>query len=154
MYSDDSNRDATMSKILTVIRNCPVHLSIKCIMWTTGSDRRFFLAHLVMSLCNHALSVVWCCRGCHWHWHHMCTALPVTALIIETLYFTNICNYTPSICTWNISQCDMYFLNGSHFSKFLYVTFLSTWLNLRVFILGSYVSILGLPTEKKLCIYR
>ena len=66
-----------------------------------------FLAHLVMSLCNHALSVMWCCRLCHWHWHwwcwrHLCTALPVTALIIETLYLANICSYTPSICTWNI----------------------------------------------------
>ena len=55
---------------------------------------------LVMSLCNHALSVVWCCHLCRrWHWHHLCTALPVTALIIETLYLANICSYTPSICT-------------------------------------------------------
>ena len=30
-----------------------------------------------------------------------------------------------------LSQCDMYFLNGSHFSKFLYVALLSTWLNLE-----------------------
>ena len=29
-----------------------------------------------------------------------------------------------------LGQCDMYFLNGSHFSKFLYVALLSTWLNL------------------------
>ena len=65
-----------------------------------------FLAHLVMSQCNHALSVMWCCH-CHqhqcwcWHWC-LCTALPVTALIIETSYLANICSYTPSICTWNI----------------------------------------------------
>ena len=58
-----------------------------------------FLAHLVMSLCNHALSIMWCC--CCWHWH-LCTALPVTALIIETSYLANICSYTPNICTWNI----------------------------------------------------
>ena len=32
-------------------------------------------------------------------WRHLCTALPVTALIIETLYLANICSYTPSICT-------------------------------------------------------
>ena len=30
-----------------------------------------------------------------------------------------------------LSQCDMYFLNGSHFSKFPYVALLSTWLNLE-----------------------
>ena len=30
---------------------------------------------------------------------HLCTALPVTALIIETSYLANICSYTPSICT-------------------------------------------------------
>ena len=30
-----------------------------------------------------------------------------------------------------LSQCDVYFLNGSHFSKFLYVALLSTWLNLE-----------------------
>ena len=67
-----------------------------------------FLAHLVMSLCNHALSVVCRChcrRLCHWHpcrQHRcqcLCTALPVTALIIETSYLANICSYTPSICT-------------------------------------------------------
>ena len=69
-----------------------------------------FLAHLVMSLCNHALSVV-ChchCHHCrrwrrHWHWH-LCTALPVTGWIIEASYLTNICSYAPSICTWNIKS--------------------------------------------------
>ena len=56
-----------------------------------------FLAHLIMSLCNHALSVV--CR-CHRHWcQRLCTALPVTGLIIEASYLTNICSYAPSICT-------------------------------------------------------
>ena len=29
-----------------------------------------------------------------------------------------------------LSQCDVYFLNGGHFSKFLYLVLLSTWLNL------------------------
>ena len=60
----------------------------------------WFLAHLVMSLCNHALSIMWCCHQCHCHhWHHLCTSLPVTALIIETSYLSNICIYTPSMCT-------------------------------------------------------
>ena len=30
-----------------------------------------------------------------------------------------------------LGQCDMYVLNGSHFSRFLYVALLSTWLNLE-----------------------
>ena len=63
-----------------------------------------FLAHLVMSLCNHALSVVCRCRRrrrrrpCRRR-RRLCTALPVTGLIIETSYLANICSYTPSICT-------------------------------------------------------
>ena len=30
-----------------------------------------------------------------------------------------------------LGQCDLYFLNDSHFSKFLYVALLATWLNLE-----------------------
>ena len=60
----------------------------------------YFLAHLVMSLCNHALSVVCRCRCrrrlCR---RRLCTALSVTALIIETSYLANIRSYIPSICT-------------------------------------------------------
>ena len=41
------------------------------------------------------------------------------------------CIYAPSICIWNFSQYDIYFLNSSHFIKFLYVAFLSTWLSLE-----------------------
>ena len=59
-----------------------------------------FLAHLAympMSLCNHNLSVV--CR-CHCHnWCCLCTAVPVRALITETLHLADICIYIPSICT-------------------------------------------------------
>ena len=64
-----------------------------------------FLAHLVMSLCNHALSVVCrrrrrlCRRRPCRRRRRLCTALPVTALIIETSYLANICSYNPSICT-------------------------------------------------------
>ena len=75
------------------------------------------LAHLVMSLCNHALSIMWCCH-CHqcwcWYWH-LCTALPVTALIIETSYLANICSYTPSICTWNIRSMWCIFFKWQSF---------------------------------------
>ena len=84
-----------------------------------------------MSLCNRVLSGVWCC-----HWRrpcllHLCTAVLVTALIIETSYPANICINTPSICTWNIMSMWCIFLNGSHFSKFLYLALLSTWLSLE-----------------------
>ena len=75
-----------------------------------------YLAHLVISLCNHALSVVWCGHCCHWHQHrHLCTALPVAALIIETSYLANICSYTPSICTWNIRSMWHIFVKGQPF---------------------------------------
>ena len=40
-----------------------------------------------------------------------------------------------------LGHCDVYFLNGSHFGKFLYVALLSTWLNLE----PSYLA--------QLCIY-
>ena len=36
------------------------------------------------------------CHRCPWC---LCTALPVTGLIIEASYLTNICSYAPSICT-------------------------------------------------------
>ena len=50
--------------------------------------------------------------------------------------------YAPSLCTWNIkSMWNVDFLNGSHFSRFLYVALLSTWLNLE----PSYLA--------QLCIY-
>ena len=82
---------------------------------SSGPHGPILLDHLVMSLCNHALSVMCHCLQCQC----LCTAVPVTALIIETSYLADIC------------QCDMYFLNGSRFSKFLYVALLPTWLNLE-----------------------
>ena len=74
-----------------------------------------FLAHLVMSLFNHALSGM-----CHCHWHHPClclylhlhwcphlhTAVPVTALIIETLYLTNICTVSLVFAHKIFCHCD------------------------------------------------
>ena len=51
------------------------------------------LAHVVMSLCNHALSIMCHCCCQHLHNLHLCAAIPVTALIIQTSYFTDI-----SIC--------------------------------------------------------
>ena len=83
-----------------------------------------------MSLCNHVLSVVcrhWRC--CHCHHCHLWTVLS-TGLIIETSYLTHICTYAPSICAW-ISEYKLYFLNGSHFSSFLYVALLTTWFRLE-----------------------
>ena len=64
-----------------------------------------FLAHLVMGLCNHALSIMCHCQCHQHHMHqHLCTAIPVTALIIETSYLIDICTYAPSLCTWNIKS--------------------------------------------------
>ena len=55
-----------------------------------------------MSLYNHALSVV--CRR-----RHLCTALPVTALIIETSYM-QIYAAIPLVCAHEIlGQYDVYF---------------------------------------------
>ena len=56
----------------------------------------------------------------------VCTALPVTGLMIETSYLTNIYSYALVYAHEILSQCDVYFLNGSHFSKFLYLALLST----------------------------
>ena len=54
-----------------------------------------FLAHLVMSLCNHAIRHRH--HHCHWHWHLY--SHPSEALIIETSYLGDICTYAPSLCT-------------------------------------------------------
>ena len=70
-------------------------------------------------------------RRCRRRRRRLCTALPVTGLITEASYLTNICSYGPSICTWNIKSMWHIFLNGGHFSKFLYLALLSTWLNLE-----------------------
>ena len=61
----------------------------------------------------------------------LCTALAATALIIETSYLANVCIYTLVYAHEILGQCDIYFLNGSHFSNFLCLALLSTWLNLE-----------------------
>ena len=86
------------------------------------------LAHVAeMSVFNHELSIVW--HHCHWHCPWM--LLPATGLITETSHLSQICTYAPSICTW-ISEYNMYFLNGSHFSQFLYVALLTASLSLEL----------------------
>ena len=61
--------------------------------------------------------IVHCCHHHHWHhcWCCLCTAVPVTALITETSYLTNICTYIPSICTWNIGSIWYIFLKWQPF---------------------------------------
>ena len=93
---------------ITNVRSWMTALSLSKIQQTRQT---LFLAHLVMSLCNHALSVVCRCRcrrhRCRLHLRHqrlcrhqhLCTAVPVTALIIETSYLADICIYAPSLCT-------------------------------------------------------
>ena len=70
----------------------PCQLATACIIF----NAYFFLFGSFGILCNHDLSIVchchhcWCCHHhCHhWYWH-LCTAVPVTALIIETWYLAN-----------------------------------------------------------------
>ena len=97
-----------------------------------------FLAHLVMSLCNHALSIMWCCHcWClHHHWH-LCTALLVTALIIETFYLANICSYIPNICTWNIRSIWCIFFKWQSFEQISLYGSPVYIVKLRAFIFGS-----------------
>ena len=55
----------------------------------------------------------------------------MTALIIEP-HILQIYAHMPLVYAHEIlSQCDMYFLNASRFSKFFYVALMSTWLNLE-----------------------
>ena len=63
------------------------------------------LAYMPMSLYNHDLSVMCHCHHHHhcWCWH-LCTAVPVIALIIETSYLANICTYIPSIFIFGTPQ--------------------------------------------------
>ena len=64
----------------------------------------------VMCCCHHH----WCCCH-HHHWCHLCTAVPVTALITEMLYLADITIYIPSICTWNIGSMWCIFLKWQPF---------------------------------------
>ena len=106
-----------------------------------------FLAHLVMSLCNHALSIMCHCHHCCWYWcwhwlywcwcWHLCTAVSVTALIIETPYhkiYASMCLvYAHEI----FDQCNIYILNGSHFNNFIFCGSSIYMVKLRAFIFDS-----------------
>ena len=109
-----------------------------------------FLAHLAcmpMSLCNHDLSIMChCCHcWCHHHhhcWCHLCTAVPVIALPIETSYLAHAWTYISSICTWNIGVNVTYiFEMAAILAKFLMWLSCPTWLSLE----PSYLA--------QLCIY-
>ena len=58
-------------------------------IWAQKTSIIIYLAHLVMSLCNHALSGKCCWHHLHLclHLHHLCTAVPVTALIIDFISY-------------------------------------------------------------------
>ena len=105
------------------------------------------LAHLVVSLCNYALSGLCLC-----HWHHLCpcpclclhphprylcTAVPVIALIIETSYLTNICIYSPSICTYIILLLWCIFWKWWPFYQISFCGCSVYKVKLRAFIFGS-----------------
>ena len=42
-----------------------------------------------------------------------------------------------------VTEYNLYFLNGSHFSKFLYVALLTTWLNLEPLYLAELCTYTG-----------
>ena len=90
------------------------------------------LAHLPMSLCNHELSIHVVSCGIVMALVLSSVDSPPSShgLITESSYLAHTCTYAPSICT-RISKYNMYFLNGSHFSLFLYLALLTTWLNLE-----------------------
>ena len=74
--------------------------------------------NLVMSLHNHALSVICHCH-CSWHVHcHLCTSVPVTALIIETSYLVNICTYATVGSILKIMNFILFFSYFALFGSF------------------------------------
>ena len=111
---------------------------IKFLIFPIFCAKFLFLAHLVMSLCNHALSVMWwwCCRHLHHH-QHLCTALPVTALIIKTSYLANMCSYTPNICTWKIRSMWYIYFKWQPFWQIPLCGSPGYMVKLRAFIFGS-----------------
>ena len=49
-----------------------------------------------------------------------------------------------------LGQYDMYFLNGSHFGKFLYVALLSMWLNLELSFLAQLCTYTGATCREEI----
>ena len=84
--------------------------------------------------------------------HHLWTVLPATGLITETSYLAHA--HMPLVYAHElVSKYNMYFLNDSHFSLFLYVALLTTWLNLEPSYLVQSCTYTGAThTHKKLCI--
>ena len=101
-------------KVQTEMKQCPFIHQIFKRRWNRpyrNSYWGFFFAHMVMSLCNYALSIMCHCHQphqCYHHWH-LCTAVLVTTLIKETSYLADICTYCPSLCTWNIRPMWQFF---------------------------------------------
>ena len=101
---------------------------------------------LVLSLLVHH-----CHHHCQCHWYcHLCTAVPVTALLIETSYLADTCTYIPNICNEILGQCDIYFWNSSHFNKIRNVALLSTWLSLKPLYLAQLCIYTGATHKKKI----
>ena len=79
--------------------------STKCFFCAFISSSGFYFPLKVLfstfgSFGNEPMQSCSVCRCC---WHHchqcLCTAVPVTALIIETSYLADICTYVSSLCT-------------------------------------------------------
>ena len=96
-------------------------------------DALGFLAHLVMSLCNHAsvhhvvLSLVLSSSSASFVYSPPSDSFDHRNFYILQMYVSIPLVYAHEI----LSQCDVYFSNGSHFSKFHYMAILSTWLKLE-----------------------
>ena len=96
-----------------------------------------------MSLCNHELSVM--CRHC--------TASCIVVIVFcgqssrlqvqsQKLHILHTYAHMPPVYAHElVREYRLYFLNGSHFSQFLFVALLTTWLNME----SSYLA--------QLCIY-
>ena len=128
-------------------RNLPFH--ILCCVALTGTDDLLinsfvqisviFLAHLAWmpkSVCNYELSFM--CLHHHCHRCRMWTVLLSTHLTMEVSPFTKRCIYETGIGFPKIGHSDLKFSNGSHFTYFLNVHLLPTFM-FRDFIFGTVV---------------
>ena len=112
---------------------------IRQLSWNPADFMYSFLDHLVMSLCNHALSIM--CHCHHWHHQchhqHLCTAVPVIALIIEASYLADLCKYTLSLCKRNIKSMWHVLFKWQPFYQIPLCGSPVYMIKLRAFIFGS-----------------
>ena len=121
------------------------------------------LAYMPMRLSNfHEVSPYVCHRHCYWLsivCSHccchtgvvvMCTAVPVTLVLTETLYLADTSTYIPNICTWNIwRNVTCTFEMPATFYLFINMALLTYLVKLRSYRFGSVMYLyLSYPQEK------